>query len=216
MVAGVPVAIAIMAKIPRAGSTKTRLCPPLQPDQAAKVAAALFADTLAVVRQVPGAVPCFAFSDGSAAEAGALAGPGVTLLPQQGASLSDRMPNAVATLLKAHRAVLLLGADTLGLREADLARAIALLEAPGDRAVLGPATDGGYWLLGLKRPHHAAFQNITWSIGTVLAAQLGEFARENVPVGFAATLSDADTWPDILRAREAGLLGPATARTIPA
>lgn len=205
-----------MAKIPRAGSTKTRLCPPLLPDQAAQVAGALFADTLAVVRQVPNAAPCFAFAGGTDAEAQALAGPGVSLLPQHGESLSDRMPNAVAALLHAHRAVLLLGADTLGLRATDLVRAAALLAAPGDRAVLGPATDGGYWLLGLKHPHHAAFQGITWSTATVLEAQLAAFARHGVPVGFAATRSDADTWPDILRAREAGVLGPATAKAIPA
>lgn len=204
-----------MAKIPRAGSTKTRLCPPLRPDQAAEIAAALFADTLAVVRQVPGAVPCFAFAGGDETEARALAGPGVTLLPQQGESLSDRMPNAVAALLRAHRAVLLLGADTLGLSAGDLAGAMALLAAPGDRAVLGPATDGGYWLLGLKQPHHAAFQGITWSTGTVLADQLTAFARHGVKVGFGATRSDADTWPDILRARAAGLLRPATAKAIP-
>ncbi len=203
-----------MAKIPRAGSTKTRLSPPLSPEQAAQVAAALFADTLATVRQARSIVPCFAFADGTTAEARALAGPGVTLLPQQGTSLSDRMPNVVSALLPTHRAVVLLGADTLGVREADLAAAVALLDQAGDRAVLGPATDGGYWLLGLKRPHQAAFQGITWSTGTVLAAQLAAFARETVPVGFAATRSDADTWPDILRARAAGVLGPATAKTI--
>jgi uncharacterized protein len=194
-----PIALAVMAKLPRAGSTKTRLSPPLTPDQAAGVARALLRDSFARLRGVADARPHFVFTGGSAEEAAALAGPSVALLEQHGDDLGARMANAAADLLATHRAVLILGADTLDMEAADLDAAAALLDAPGDRAVLGPATDGGYWLLGLKQPHHAAFKGMAWSTPRVLRDQLESFARLGVPVGFAATRTDLDT-PDQLAA----------------
>lgn len=188
-----------MAKLPRAGSTKTRLSPPLTPDQAAGVARALLRDSFVRLRGAEAGVPHFVYTGGSAQEAAALAGPGVARLEQHGEDLGARMANAAATLLATHRAVLILGADTLDMVPADLDAAAALLDAPGDRAVLGPATDGGYWLLGLKQPHHAAFAHMAWSTPRVLHDQLANFARMGVPVGFAATRTDLDT-PDQLAA----------------
>lgn len=188
-----------MAKLPRAGSTKTRLSPPLTPDQAAGVARALLRDSFARLRGVAHGAVHYVFTGGTAQEAAALAGPGVALLEQHGDDLGARMANAAATLLARHSAVLILGADTLDMQAGDLDAAAALLDLPGDRAVLGPATDGGYWLLGLKRPHHKAFAGMTWSTPRVLHDQLEKFAQLGVPVGFAATRTDLDT-PDQLAA----------------
>lgn len=204
---GSRIAAAVMAKLPRPGEVKTRLSPPLSADQAAALARALLDDSLAVLRATPGLAPAFAVA-GDPAAAATIAGPGVAVVAQRGEGLADRITNAAADLLAEHAAVLLFGADTLGIGPDDLTRAATLLAAPGDRVVLGPSADGGYWLVGLKRAHAALFADMTWSHDGVLAMQLAACAHHGVPVAFTARRADCDAPEDLARAAIEG--GPAT------
>jgi hypothetical protein len=201
------IAAAVMAKLPAPGQVKTRLVPPLSAEQAASLAGAMLADALAVLRAVPGVIPVFAVA-GDRTRAAALAGPGITVLAQRGDGLSARIVHAAEDLLAEHAGVLLFGADTLGLAAEDLAHAARLLALPGDRVVLGPSTDGGYWLIGLKAAHGEMFDGMRWSHADVLADQLVACARHGVPVALAARRPDCDASDDLARAAVQG--GPAT------
>jgi rSAM/selenodomain-associated transferase 1 len=201
------IAAAVMAKLPTPGAAKTRLVPALGAEGAARLAAALLADALAALRGARAVAPAFAVA-GDMAAAARLA-PGIAVLPQRGEDLSARMLNAAADLLgQGHDGVLLFGADTLGLAPADLDHAAALLAAPGDRLVLGPSADGGYWLVGMRRATGALFDGMAWSHRRVLADQLGVCARLGLPASFAATRTDCDAPEDLPAAARLG--GPAT------
>lgn len=201
-----PIAAAVMAKLPQPGMAKTRLSPPLAPEQAAGLAAAFLHDAFAVLRDSRCA-PYFAVA-GDSDEAARLAGPRIGILAQRGEDLSARMTNAAADLLAASTGVLLFGADTLGLSAALLDDAARLLALPGERVVLGPSADGGYWLIGLKRAAPALFDGMRWSHPGVLDDQLAACARLGLPVAFAPRLSDCDVAADLPRAARLG--GPAT------
>ena len=197
---------AVMAKLPRPGAVKTRLSPPLAAEQASDLAAALLADSLAALRAARAVRPAFAVA-GDPAEAARLAGPGIVVIAQRGEGLSARMLNAAADLMLRQDGVLLFGADTLGLVPSDLDHAARLLALPGERVVLGPSEDGGFWLIGLKRARALLFEGMTWSHGDVLARQLENCARLGLPVAFAPRRADCDEPGDLARAAHEG--GPA-------
>jgi glycosyltransferase A (GT-A) superfamily protein (DUF2064 family) len=157
-----PVLLLVLAKAPHPGRVKTRLCPPADPVQAAEVAAAALLDTVDAVRAVPNVLPVLALS-GELAGARrtnelAAAIDGVPTLPQRGDSLGDRIAaaHADAAALSPGSPVLQIGMDTPQVHAALLERCARTLLGRGTDAVLGPATDGGWWVLGLRDPYAAA------------------------------------------------------------
>jgi rSAM/selenodomain-associated transferase 1 len=95
------------------------------------------------------------------------------LLLQRGGDLGERLFHAVVDLLAAgFPAVCLVNSDSPTLPTSLLSDAAQALQAPGDRVVLGPASDGGYYLIGLKRAHRRLFEEIAWSTPSVLAQTL--------------------------------------------
>lgn len=139
----------VIAKEPVPGRVKTRLCPPCTPEQAATLAAAALADTLAAVRGTPVARRVIAL-DGDPAR---LDLAGYDVLRQRGRGLGARLANAFADAMAgAHgaRPTLLVGMDTPQLEPALLDAALDALLETG--AVLGLATDGGWWALGVTDP----------------------------------------------------------------
>lgn len=140
--------VLVMAKAPVPGRVKTRLCPPCTPAQAASVAAAALADTLDAVDRC-GARRRVLVLDGAYPQR-----PGWETVTQHGPDLGHRLAHGCAATARPGLATLLVGMDTPQLDPADLDRtALALDHAD---AVLGPAGDGGWWLLGLRDPSHAA------------------------------------------------------------
>jgi glycosyltransferase A (GT-A) superfamily protein (DUF2064 family) len=152
----------VLAKTPHPGRVKTRLCPPVDPVQAADIAAAALLDTLEVVRAVPGGRPVLAL-------AGSLVGArrhkeisaaldGVQVVFQRGVGLGRRIAAAHgdAAAIAPGAPVLQIGMDTPQLRVEHLLRCRDALRQAGTDAVLGPASDGGWWMLGLRDPHAAA------------------------------------------------------------
>lgn len=190
----------VLAKAPVPGRVKTRLCPPLDPDRAAAVAAAALLDTLDAVRAVPGVVPVLAHA-GSLDRAvrgteirAALAG--WTLLPQRGQGLGDRLAAAHADAAAAFpgRPVLQLGMDTPQAGADLLGAAVAALA--GTDAVLGPAPDGGWWALGLRDPAAAAvLRAVPMSTSATGRSTRAALADRGLRVDALPELSDVDEWP---------------------
>jgi rSAM/selenodomain-associated transferase 1 len=198
------VTLAVIAKAPVAGRVKTRLCPPCTPGQAADLAEAALRDTLAAMADAAAmagrAVHRAIVLDGT---------PGVWLdgeqvIAQRGGGLDERLAAAFEDLRDGP--ALIVGMDTPQLTGALLAEALAALD--DHDAVLGPATDGGYWGIGLRRADPRALIGVPMSVEHTLAAQRARLAALGLDVADAATLVDVDTIDDAARVAESA---PATA-----
>ena len=175
-------AIAIMAKAPRPGHCKTRLVPPLTFEAAASLGAAFLLDTTTNIAAARDACVAGYVAYAPAGHETLLEphlAPGTSLVLADGAidapdnvqGFGRCLLHAIRALLEAgHDAACVLNADGPTLPTAILRRTAAILAPPGDRAVLGPAEDGGYYLLGLKRAHAAMFADIAWSTADVADA----------------------------------------------
>jgi rSAM/selenodomain-associated transferase 1 len=194
------VALVVIAKAPRPGRSKTRLCPPCTATEAAALAAAALADTLATVAAVPGRTRLLALEG----ELDAVPD-GFETIAQHGAGLGERLGHA---LVAAGGPALVVGMDTPQLRAADVARAAARLAGGDVDAVLGPALDGGYWTIGLRRPDPAAFAGVPMSTGRTCAAQERRLRQLGLSVGALPAMRDVDTIDD---ARAVALDAPDTA-----
>jgi uncharacterized protein len=177
-------AFAVMAKAPRTGDVKTRLVPPLSQAEAAALSACFLKDIADNILTAASQVPIrgyVAYSPaGSETAFHALLPPGIELLAPRRIGLGANLYDAAEELLAAgYGAVCLVNSDSPTLPNAVLVEAARALRRPGDRVVLGPAADGGYYLIGLKRPHRRLFEDIAWSTADVLrqtrerAASLG-------------------------------------------
>ncbi len=183
------VALVVMAKAPVAGRSKTRLCPPCTPNQAAELASAALEDTLAAVAATPARRRLLAL-DGQLHRP--LPGRFETLAQCEG-DLGERLGHA---LVAAGGPALVVGMDTPQLDPELLARSAALLDRPGPEAVIGPAPDGGYWAIGLRDPDPAVFAGVPMSSPTTLTVQLRRLAELNLGVARLPELRDVDTIED--------------------
>ena len=198
-------AIAVMAKAPQAGRSKTRLVPPLDPAQAAALSAAFLRDITENIAAAARLAPidgyiAYAPAGFEALFHGHLAD-GTRLVLADG---SPPMPPGVngfgrcllqtidTLLAEGYGAACVLNSDSPTLPTAVLAEAARRLAAPGDRAVFGPAEDGGYYLLGLKASHAALFTGIDWSTEHVAAQTLARAAAAGLEVASLPTWYDVD------------------------
>jgi rSAM/selenodomain-associated transferase 1 len=190
-------AIAVMAKAPRPGLSKTRLIPWLTADQAARMSAAFLGDVtdnlaLAARARDGAIVPYVAFAPaGAEVLFDGLLAPGTHMMLADGArpapegvtGFGRSLLHAVRSLLQAgHDAACVLNADSPTLPTRLLLAAHDALAAPGDRIVLGAAEDGGYYLLGMKHLHGHLFADIDWSSNRVAAQTRARAAEVNIPV----------------------------------
>jgi uncharacterized protein len=206
------VAVAIMAKAPRAGGVKTRLCPPLRADEAAALYRCFLLDKIEAVGALADAHPVIAYTPEDAhAEVGALA-PGFALAVQRGPDLGARLYTTLSGLLGAgHPAAIAVDSDTPTLPVEFLQQAVGLLSRPGPDVVLGPTEDGGYYLIGVRAAHRELFDDVPWSTSEVLQATLRRAATAGLRTACLPPWFDVDTAEDLERLR-ASLAGvPATA-----
>ncbi|MFG2107360.1 TIGR04282 family arsenosugar biosynthesis glycosyltransferase [Micromonospora chersina] len=195
----------LVAKAPVAGAVKTRLCPPAEPAQAARIAAAALRDTLDAVTATPGVVPVLAlagrFADAEEGPDLAAAVAGWPVLAQRGDDFADRLAHAHADVAAAYpgRPVLQIGMDTPQLTAAVLAAAVRRLGAPATDAVLGPAADGGWWALGLRDPRQAAaLRGVPMSTPDTGRRTRAALAGRGLRIGTLPVLRDVDDWADAL------------------
>ena len=199
------VAVAIMAKAPRPGAVKTRLCPPLVAAEAAALYRCFLLDKIAAVRALANAQPVVAYTpDDARAEFAALA-PDMALVPQRGPDLGARLSTTLADLLAAgHVGAIAVDSDTPTLPREFLQQAVDCLMEPGPDVVLGPTEDGGYYLIGVRAVHRALFDAVPWSTSAVLEVTLRRAAAAGLRAVCLSPWFDVDT-PDDLRRLQSAL-----------
>lgn len=211
------VAVAIFCKTPVAGSSKTRLSPPLRPEECEELSACFIRDLAATVHALGGdVVPYAAYTPvGSEHALRALLPSSFRLLPQCQSDFGTRAHRAAADLLDAgHAGAILVNADSPTLPPAILGAAVNALRDRTDRIVLSPALDGGYTLIGQKQPHARIFADIPWSTSRVHGVTL-ERAREiGVPVVEVPGWYDVDD-AETLELLQAELAGERSALASP-
>jgi len=189
--------VIVIAKEPVPGRVKTRLTPPFTPRQAAGLAEAALADTLATVVSAPIARRVLALQG----EPGRWLPPGFDVIGQRGAGLDERI---AAALTDVHRTwpapVVLIGMDTPQVTPELLARAAGPLVSGAADATFGPAKDGGFWLLGLREVDPALVLGVPMSRADTGALQLARLTAAGLRVQVLPVLTDVDT------AAEAGLI----------
>jgi hypothetical protein len=177
--------LVVMAKAPRPGKVKTRLSPPLTLEQSAAMNICFLRDTTQNIADVvstseaSGLICYTPVGDESLFEG--LLPEGFALIAQRGDGFGERLLAAAEDILACgFGAVCLIDSDSPTVPAAAFRQAIAELNRPGDRIVLGGSADGGYYLIGLKTPHHEPFANINWSTSTVYAETVSAIASANI------------------------------------
>jgi glycosyltransferase A (GT-A) superfamily protein (DUF2064 family) len=160
-------AIGIMCKAPRPGAAKTRLAKVIGAVAASELSACFLRDVAAAIEAVPETVGRKGYAvyapAGTEQMLRGLFPEKFGLLLKAGEDLGDALFGATRDLLLAgHDCVLLVNGDSPTLPSRFLVQAIEALRGEGDRLVLGPASDGGYYLIGLKCPHRQLFTQIEW------------------------------------------------------
>ena len=206
-------AIGVMAKTPRPGHSKTRLCPPLSPDQAAGMSAAFLRDTMENLRAASRLAPITGYA--AYAPSGAEAALRPHLPPDTPCVLADGtipvatgvegfgrcLLHAMQALFAAgHPAACVLSSDTPTLPTAILARAATLLlQGDARHVVLGACDDGGYYLLGMRALHAGLFADIAWSTDTVADATRDRAAALGLELIELPAWYDIDDGASLLR-----------------
>jgi rSAM/selenodomain-associated transferase 1 len=185
--------LTVFARPPVPGRVKSRLSPALPPPQAARLYEAMLADTLDCAAACRADSRAIAWSepDGAPAPPGGFAA--YAQVPGDlGARLADAFDRAFGS---PDTRVVVVGSDCPALRAEALDDAFTALET--HEVVLGPAADGGYWLLGLSRPAPELFHDMPWSTGVVCERTLRRAAAQGLRVARLATQADMDTPADV-------------------
>jgi rSAM/selenodomain-associated transferase 1 len=190
-------ALAIMTKAPQPGKVKTRLTPLLTSEQAAQL-------NICFLRDLAHSI-LLASSQSPARGVGIYTPPGSEsvyenilpqdffLIPQREGDFGQRLTFAAEDLFKVgFTSVCLINSDSPTVPAASFAEAAIELANPGDRIVLGPSEDGGYYLIGMKKLHRRLFERIDWSTAHVLNQTKERAAEVDVPVYRLASGLDVD------------------------
>lgn len=198
-------ALGLMAKFPLEGKVKTRLAADIGSTKALTVYLKLLADAVALVRGLKKERFRRTALVAPAEKANAFKAmyPGFDhVMAQQGDDLGQRMLRAFEQLLKGNdidRAVLI-GCDIPDIDTALIEESRQLLDKAD--LVLGPTEDGGYYLIGLKKPYKALFKNIDWGTNSVLERTLVQARKVKLKVALLPRLHDLDTLDDLKRFEE--------------
>ncbi|MHB8790018.1 MAG: TIGR04282 family arsenosugar biosynthesis glycosyltransferase [Desulfobulbaceae bacterium] len=196
--------IILFSRYPRAGRVKTRLIPRLGSKGAAGLHAYLTEQALAGAREAAGLRPALLslwYTGASHQQMTDWLGSALPLLPQQGKDLGERMASAFqAAWTQGVQRVVLIGSDCPGLTPALIVQALAELDRHD--LVLGPASDGGYYLIGLRRsvaPEALAslFCDVPWGDATVCRVTLARATAAKLTINTLQELHDIDRPEDL-------------------
>lgn len=190
-------ALGVMTKAPRAGLVKTRLTPPLKPEEAAALNTCFLRDLAGSVTTVArrGSAQGIAVytplgAEGDYAE---ILPEDFALLPQRGETLSERLVNAFEDLFTlGFESVCLIGSDSPTIPTQVFSQAAHVLSGPDARLVLGPSEDGGYYLIGLQQPQTSLFENMEWSTELVLEQTVERAKESDLKIQLLPTWYDVD------------------------
>lgn len=191
-------AIICFTRVPRPGQTKTRLLPILSGEQCAALHTAFLRDLNALYTGLDCDVIISYAPDPDRSALEEVFPAAAAFWPQQGEDLGQRMHNAFCRAFqKGYAAVVLTGSDLPELDPSRLAKAFTALET--NDVVLGPTSDGGYYLIGMKAPCAQVFQGHQYGGATVWESTMAAIAAANLTVAAAPGLDDVDTPEDLLR-----------------
>lgn len=192
-------AVVVMAKAPIPYVAKTRLRARLSAGECARLQEAFIGDALEAARAANIGPVCLAFWPATAHDYfyDKFAGEH-PLLAQDGEDLGERMLNAViGTLARVYAPVIVMGTDSPTLPPDRLREARSALERA--EVCLGPASDGGYYLIGMSEPHAEAFRDIPWGSGEVLSATVARLRTAGLSLELLDPWYDVDTPSDLDR-----------------
>ncbi|MCH6566941.1 MAG: TIGR04282 family arsenosugar biosynthesis glycosyltransferase [Nitrospinae bacterium] len=195
-------ACVLMAKVPIPGQVKTRLLPLLDEESSARLYACFLRDMVeAVEAAFPGLCRVAYTPAGEGERLRGLLPEGCPLIPQRGAHLGERLYNIFHFLLLSEglEFALAVNSDSPTLPMGLVADAFARLEEPGVDVVLGPADDGGYYLIGLTKPQKHLFDDIPWSTPEVLPTTLKRAAEARLRPALLEPWYDVDDREDLRR-----------------
>jgi rSAM/selenodomain-associated transferase 1 len=194
--------VVVMAKRPVPGKTKTRLCPPLTPLEAAELYEALLRDTMELVSGLRGVETAVAVSPRRAVdEMQRMAPRGARMLAVEGACLGECLRSATEQLFaEGFTRVVAVNSDGPTLPAEYLERAVEVLTHSD--VVLGPAEDGGYYLIGMRQPQPGLFTDIEWSSSRVAVQTLERAAAAGLTVARLPPWYDVDTPAEFERLRK--------------
>ncbi len=189
-----PEALIIFVRHPELGKVKTRLAR----EVGNETALAIYKDLLIHTREVAAAlaVDRFVFYEDKVHNGDDWPVSQFNKMAQEGKTLGDRMFHSFSTIFnRGYKRVVVIGSDCLELTPDIIREAFEILSVKD--SVLGPAADGGYYLLGMQRLFPAAFKDKTWSSSTVLENTLSDLEEASISVGLLPELSDIDTYSDL-------------------
>jgi uncharacterized protein len=202
-------ALAVAAKAPQPGKAKTRLHSFLAVEDATQLYRCFLKDTLVLIDSVPATDAIISYTpEGAESYFEGIAGSHHRLLPQRGVNFGEKLRNVLEDLLgEGYDCVVVMDSDSPTLPTEYLGKAFELLRRPGPRVVLGPAVDGGYYLIGLNGSQPRLFEDITWSTSRVLGETIERAGESHLKVELLPEWYDVDDLDsfDTLR-RELGLI----------
>jgi rSAM/selenodomain-associated transferase 1 len=189
--------LTVMAKQPLRGKVKTRIAAVLGADQAAELYRCALQDTLALALSIADVAHVLSYAPptGTSRRYFEQVASDFALIPQEGATLGERISGTLAPLLKNHSSVVLIGSDSPDLPAEFITRAFEILRATD--VVLGPAHDGGYYLLGVRSMQPILLERIHWSTAVVAQQTRARAAEAGLHVADLPPWHDLDTVADL-------------------
>jgi uncharacterized protein len=192
----------VMAKAPREGKVKTRLLGALSPEEAARLYVAFLSDTFALMEDVRderenlSLALCYT-PEGEEEAFEEVEREGSMMIPQRGENLGERLTNCFADLFAlGFESVVVIGADSPTLPGEYLFDAFECFETDDD-VVIGPAEDGGYYLVGMRKLHRRIFEDIPWSAAGALDVTIERAREAELNLVLLPEWCDVDTPDDL-------------------
>jgi len=190
--------LVIMAKAPRPGAVKTRLTPSLPLQAVTAFYRCLLGDTLALARSLGGVKIAIMCPESDVEELALLAGNGVRVVAQKGEGLAAGLTSVFAHFTEGpQRRIMAFNSDSPHLPRSILEEAFETLSAHD--VIVGPTSDGGYYLVGAKASHPTLFTGDGMGTGSALERLLSRARVLELSVGFADTFYDIDVVDDLIR-----------------
>jgi len=187
-------ALVIFVRNPISGKVKTRLAKDIGDERALEIYLQLLHHTLEITRSL--SFRKFIYYADEVSDYDLWSVPGYTKRKQNGNDLGERMFNSFKELFdQGFTRIIIIGSDCLQLKTKTLEEAVSLLDS--NTAVIGPASDGGYYLLGLNKLYPDLFTNKPWSTDQLFAKTIDDFINQGISYALLNLLSDIDDATDL-------------------
>lgn len=189
-------AVIVFTRVPVPGQTKTRMMPHVSAAGCARLHTCFLRDIRRECRKIDADLYICYTPEGKQERLYPVFGADAHYFPQEGYGLGERMYRAIRRVLKGgYDSCILMGTDVPEMKAEYLNRAFRILESRD--AVLGPTMDGGYYLVGVKKPYRSVFEVEGYGKNSVLRDTVRHLKQEGLTVGFTEKLHDMDTYEDL-------------------